>query len=211
MPRGYAGFSRLGRPLLIGAAPRGGAFGAPESGVFLRPMPSPPLSDGVSAVLRSDATAALAALMVIAGAHRDIFAWAARMVCGEPPAEAEPPPKLHSNGNGANRVARHPSKVNGRVARGSADSRLAKRDAADHALVEVMKANPDDPLGAWAQAIDRSRSATVSALKRLKAAGLAESVERRWRLVEEPPPKEPPPKWVKPVRGADKAEYAHLT
>ena len=47
-------------------------------------MPSPPLSDGVSAVLRSDATAALAALMVIANAHKEVWAWAARMIRVEP-------------------------------------------------------------------------------------------------------------------------------
>ena len=60
-------------------------------------MPTP-LPDSVSATLRSDPTAALGALMVIAGAHAELFSWAARMVCDATPAarastNAQPQPK----------------------------------------------------------------------------------------------------------------------
>jgi hypothetical protein len=54
-------------------------------------MPTP-IPDPLSSVLRSDSTAALAALMVIASAHRDLFNWAVRMVGAEPPAKVEPRP-----------------------------------------------------------------------------------------------------------------------
>ena len=40
----------------------------------------PPLSASVVAVLRYDATAALAALLVISAAHKQIFEWAARVM-----------------------------------------------------------------------------------------------------------------------------------
>jgi len=54
-------------------------------------MPTP-LPEALSSILRTDSTAALAALMVIANAHREIFAWAARMFGAEPPGKAEPKP-----------------------------------------------------------------------------------------------------------------------
>ena len=60
-------------------------------------MPTP-LPDSVSATLRSDSTAALAALMVIAGAHAELFSWAARMVCDATPARVEPPPPKRRKG-----------------------------------------------------------------------------------------------------------------
>jgi hypothetical protein len=59
--------------------------------------------------------------------------------------------------------------------------------------------------------IGKSRSSVVTALHRLQDAGLVESVDRKWRLVEETAPKEPPPKWVSPVRGNDRAAHSHLT
>ena len=52
-------------------------------------MPAP-LSDSLSSVLRTDSTAALAALIVIANAHKDLFAWAVRMIRAEPPVEPKP-------------------------------------------------------------------------------------------------------------------------
>jgi len=48
-------------------------------------------------------------------------------------------------------------------------------------------------------------------LKRLRDAGKAESVEGKWRLTEEPAPREPPPRWTTPLRGTDLAATAHLT
>jgi hypothetical protein len=56
--------------------------------------------------------------------------------------------------------------------------------------------------------IGKSRSSDVSALKRLGAAGLAESLEGKWKLTEEPAPREVPPKWAAPLSGAHRA-HAH--
>jgi hypothetical protein len=55
---------------------------------------STPIPDNVSATLRSDPTAALGALMVIARAHAELFSWVARMVCdATSAARIEPQPK----------------------------------------------------------------------------------------------------------------------
>ena len=70
---------------------------------------------------------------------------------------------------------------------------------------------PGGSIGDWAAAIGKSRSSTVSALHRLRDAGLVESVGGKWRLIEEPAPREPAPKWVAPVRGTDRAQQHHLT
>ena len=41
---------------------------------------------------------------------------------------------------------------------------------------------PEAMIGDWAEAIGKSRSSTLSALKRLRDADLAESIEGKWRL-----------------------------
>jgi hypothetical protein len=74
-----------------------------------------------------------------------------------------------------------------------------------------MRSGPDGAINDWATAIGKSRSSTVSALHRLRDAGLAESVEGEWRLTEEPAPREPAPRWTAPVRGTDRAQQHHLT
>jgi hypothetical protein len=61
-----------------------------------------------------------------------------------------------------------------------------------------MKANPGASIGELATAIGKSRTSTVTALHRLREAGLAESVDRVWSLVEPIGPK-PTPKWVAPL------------
>jgi hypothetical protein len=61
-----------------------------------------------------------------------------------------------------------------------------------------MKANPSANIAAPATAIGKSRTSTVSALHRLRDAGLAESLSRIWTLTEPPPPKETP-RWTAPV------------
>jgi hypothetical protein len=70
-----------------------------------------------------------------------------------------------------------------------------------------MKANPDARIAEWAAAIGKSRTSTVSALHRLRAAGLADSAGRVWRLTDPAeiaaltergrPPKEAP-RWTTP-------------
>jgi hypothetical protein len=62
-------------------------------------------------------------------------------------------------------------------------------------LAEAMKANPDAQIATLAAEIGKSRTSTVSALCRLREAGLAESVDRVWTLVESPPSKEGP-RWI---------------
>ena len=65
------------------------------------------------------------------------------------------------------------------------------RDRDDQSLLEAMRSAPDALIGEWAEAIGKSRSSVLSALKRLRDAGLAESVGGKWKLAEELPPREP--------------------
>ena len=176
-------------------------------------MPTP-IPDPLSSVLRSDSTAALAALMVIASAHRDLFNWAARMVGAEPPAKIEPKPnskakrRPHAHKpNGASR----PAKANRSGADAYHQRQRKARDRDDQALLEAMRSAPDALIGDWAKAIGKSRSSTLSALKRLRDAGPAESLEGKWRLTKPDAPREPAPKWIAPVRGTDRAAHHHLT
>ena len=164
-------------------------------------MPSP-LPDSISATLRSDSTAALAALMVIAGAHAELFAWAARMVPGAAPAKAPiPPPKPKRDAGEPQGASRKPS--NG------ADAYLAlrreARDRDDESLLKAMRETPTSPIGDWAATIGKSRSSVISALHRLRDAGLVESVEGKWTLAgtDEPEsPREPAPRWVAPLHAS---------
>ena len=70
-----------------------------------------------------------------------------------------------------------------------------------------MRDSPEGPIGAWAATVGKCRSSAVAALHRLRGAGLADSVEGKWRLTEEPVPREPPPKWVAPLSAA---AHAHV-
>jgi hypothetical protein len=54
---------------------------------------STPLPDAVSVLLRTSATAAMGALMLISVSHRQLFSWAARMIGGDESAKEERPPK----------------------------------------------------------------------------------------------------------------------
>ena len=153
-----------------------------------------PLPDQVSVLLRSSPTAAIAALLLISTSHRGLLDWFSRTVAPEPQPQARP------KANGAPRRAR---KANGhRKPRNNGDdSRLVKREADDQALVIVMRSNPDGSIGDWSQTIHKSRTSTVSALHRLREAGLAESAEGKWKLTEELPPREPAQPWIPPLKG----------
>ena len=149
-------------------------------------MSIPPLSAEVAAILRSDSTAALGALMVIGGSNPELLTWAARNGF----AEEEPRPELRRRRysrkvNSCSRRRR--SKLNG------GDCRLARRDRDDENLLQAMRDSPDGPINDWAAAIGKSRSSTVTALHRLRDADLAESVEGKWRLTAPPEPHEPAP------------------
>ena len=178
-----------------------------------------PLPDSVSVLLRSSSTAAMAALLLISTSHRGLLDWFSRTVCGDAPAadlELQPRPKPRSNTR-LPRGGKSPrrAKSNGvhREPHGNgADPRRAKRDADDAALVEAMRVDPAGPLGAWSVAIGKSRTSVVSALHRLKDAGLVANEDRVWRLVVDgPPPRDPSPKWVAPLKGKDRASSVHLT
>jgi hypothetical protein len=163
-------------------------------------MPSPPLSEAFAAILKTDATAALGALMVIANAHKEVFAWTVRMI------GAEPSPKLNGNGADPHR-AKRPRRLK---PRGNVylAGRRARRDADDLALVEALRTSPDATIPEWAATIGKSKSSVVSALKRLEEAGSVEHDRGRWRVAG---PKEPPPRWTKPLSGAERAHQVHLT
>jgi hypothetical protein len=161
--------------------------------------------DAFAAAL-SDRTTALAAAFIIATRHPEILRWAARTVCGDAPGDIGPP-KPRARG-----ASPRPRKPNG-GARKSPDKdaylgrRREARDADDQALVNVMRSNREGSINDWATTIGKSRTSCVSGLHRLRAAGLAESVEGRWKLTEEPAPREPAPRWVKPPSAV--REHAH--
>jgi DNA-binding transcriptional ArsR family regulator len=87
------------------------------------------------------------------------------------------------------------------------DRRRAQRDRDDEALIEAMKIG--GAIGDLAQAIGKSRSSTVTALGRLRDAGLAESVEGKWRPVEAKAPRAS--RWVEPVSAAARDHRAHVS
>jgi hypothetical protein len=61
-----------------------------------------------------------------------------------------------------------------------------------------MKANPGANIAALGTAMGKSRTSTVSALRPLRDAGLAESKDRGWTLTEPTAPKETA-RWIEPV------------
>jgi hypothetical protein len=144
------------------------------------------LSDSISDQLKSPATA-LAALLVIANHHRDALLWVARTVGDSP--------------------ARPRGEAPAKSPRSNGDGRRAQRDRDDEALISAMKAAPGGAIGDWAAAIGKSRTSTVAGLHRLRDADLAESVEGKWRLVEEQPAR-PAAGWTEPVSATHRA-HAH--
>jgi hypothetical protein len=160
-----------------------------------------PLSNYIADQLKDSATSALAAALIIGARHPEILQSVARVVgdeasyaCAEDEAGLQP---RRQKANGAARWLAH--KTNGHRKPRSDDHRLEKREADEQALLAAMKADPDGAINDWARAIAKSRTSCVSALHRLRDAGLAESVEGKWRLVEEPAPRGPPPPWTGPL------------
>ena len=161
------------------------------------------LADSIAAAL-SDRTTALAAAFIIGTKHADVLQWVAKTIAlSAADLEPQPKPRLKSNG----RLPRG-GKTPKRTKANGADSRCAKRDADDAALVEAMRVDPAGPLGAWSVAIGKSRTSVVSALHRLKDAGLVANADRTWALVDAP--RESTPPWVSPLRGKARAAVAHL-
>ena len=149
-----------------------------------------PLSDDIAESLK-DPTTALAAAFVIARWHPELMAFAARTMAG--PISQGSPRRRRTKRNGARKD----------------EARLSKRDRTDEALVAEMKSSPDGAIGDWALTIGVSRTTCVSALHRLKNAGLTTSDGKRWRLIEEEAPREPAAKWARPIGGGEKAAERH--
>jgi hypothetical protein len=141
-----------------------------------------PLPDSVIAALRSDETAALAAMLIVGGAFPDILAFAARVLDAPEPHKAAAKPRRPST----------------RSFKSPTGRRRGERERDDERLIAAMKANPNATTGALAEAIGKSRTSTVTALHRLRDAGLAESPDGVWALTEPSAPKETP-RWTAPV------------
>jgi hypothetical protein len=164
----------------------------------------PPLPDTVSILLRSSPTAAMAALLLISTSHRGLLDWFSRTVCAEPePAPAPAPPRRKARASARCGNGHRQPRGNGNDS--YLGRRLAKREADDQALLEALRSNPEGSIGDWATTIGKSRTSCVSGLHRLRNAGLAESVEGKWRLIEEPAPREPPPRWTAPLSATREA------
>lgn len=146
------------------------------------------LSDEIAAALK-DPVNALAAAFVIAHHHDGLLDWVANALRVE-----EPPP------------ARSPRGSNGHAKR----RRPARRDTSDQALVDAMQSSPGATIADLARAIGKNRSSVVSALNRLRVAGLTENASGKWRLTEEPVSRETA-RWVAPIRGHDRSAVSHLT
>ena len=173
-------------------------------------MPQP-LSDAMVATLRTDPCAALAAIMVVASAHAELMAWAQRTL--SPPAVPHETPGANSANEarlGSGLKPRKVAKLNG--GHGAYHDRLrAKRDTDDERLIEAMKQAPEASVREWGRAIGKCRTATVQALHRLRDAGLIESEEGAWALVEastNAQPRPPAPRWVEPLTGGRVARHA---
>jgi biotin operon repressor len=170
-----------------------GAFHKLEPVVIPASMPQEPLSAAFAAILRSDAVAALAAAFILHQPFRRFARVASTMT------EGEQSPKPHGAGNGAVRKRR------------GGDHRREARDRDDEALVAAMRATSGASID-WAGKIGKSRTSVVTALHRLKDAGLAESSEGKWLLVEAPPRgTKPSPRWFEPLKATDRAAHALLT
>jgi hypothetical protein len=169
----------------------------------------PPLPDPVSVLLRSSPTAAIAALLLISTSHRGLLDWFSRTVRAESePAPAPPRRKARGSarcGNGH------------RKPRSDGDDpylgrRRAQRDQDDQALLAALRSNPEGSINDWATTIHKSRTSCVSALHRLRDAGLAKSVEGQWKLVGPEAPRETAAKWIEPLSAtAGRERRAHAS
>jgi hypothetical protein len=212
----------------LAAAAVGGAAQASVVSPFM-----PPLPDAVVATLRTDACAALAAIMIISNAHSELLAWAQRALSPptiDPDTGANVPlaekstheiktPEITS---GTNVPPTLPAKLkplksaNPRVKPGGNGGdeafrarQRAQRDADDERLIEAMRQTPGGSIRRLAATIRKSRSATVASLQRLRDAGVTESEHGTWALAEpQPAPAPKPAGWIEPLSGARVARHA---
>jgi hypothetical protein len=173
----------------------------------------PPLPDTVSILLRSSPTAAMAALLLISTSHRGLLDWFSRTVCAEPGPKSEPapaPPRRKARASARCGNGHRQSRKNGDDPYLS--GRRAQRDRDDEALLAALRSNPEGSIADWATTIGKSRTSCVSALHRLRDAGLAESVEGKWKLVAPEAPRETAAKWIEPLSAtAGRERRAHAS
>ncbi len=163
-----------------------------------------PLPDDVVVRLRSDPTAALAAVLVVVASFPNIVSWAARSFGG--PSH----PKRCAEGGDANGGA-------GRDADDSPPRRRQASDQADQQLLALMRDNPGATITELVRLSGRSRSSIVMSLNRLEEGGLVDhcghgswaAIEDDPDLIDEGPPL--PPRtahWVAPLSGKHVARRA---
>jgi hypothetical protein len=109
---------------------------------------SNPLPDCTVSILRTNETATLAAVLIVAGVFPEIANFAAR-VADAPHASKIDAPKP-------------PRRDRGRAKRGNGRVREAP-DQCDERLIAAMRANPGASIGKLADAIGKSRTTTVTA------------------------------------------------
>ena len=186
-------------------------------------MPQP-LPDAVVAALKTDACAALAAIMIISNAHSELLAWAQRSLSplnagGTPGAEscghkkessaAEHSPMVSSVPSGTPKSSAKRKAAKSKVKPGGNEHgdynarRRAQRDADDDRLIEAMEQAPGASIGALARDLGKSRGAIQAALHRLRDRGLADSDGEQWRLTPGSGARglsaPPPAKWTEPL------------
>jgi hypothetical protein len=163
-----------------------------------------PLSSDVVASLKTDPTAALAAIMIISNAHGELLAWAQRSLsqcCEGISREVAAKTAVHA----AKRFS------NGPRAKGHHSPREAAAEH-DEALLALMRANPNANVTELIRLNGRPRNSTMLSLERLEKGDLVEHQGRgRWvavdpALLEAPAPK--PANWVAPLSSAVKARHA---
>ena len=172
-------------------------------------MPQP-LPDAMVATLKTDPTAALAAIMIISNAHSELLSWAQRSLSPLPvdrdvATNETPGRKANTEVRKANGDAkRHGAKKGARANGHPAPRETAARR--DEALLALMQANPHATVTEIIRMSGRPRNSATLSLERLEKAGLVEHQGRgRWvavdpDLLESPAPK--PAGWIEPLSGA---------
>lgn len=134
-----------------------------------------PLPGDVVVRLRSDPTAALAAVLAVVASFPNIVSWAARSFGGRSP------PKRCVEGGDVNGGA-------GRDKDGSPPRRRQASDQADRQLLALMRDNPGVTITQLVRLSGRSRSLIVMSLKRLEEAGAVEHGGRgSWAAIVDDP------------------------
>lgn len=145
-------------------------------------MPIEPLPDEVVVRLRSDPTAALAAVLVVNAAFPNILSWAARLFG----VQSQPKRSIDGGGGGDGGES-----ADGKDGKDGDDLPPRRREASEHAdqqLLALMRDNPSATIAQLTKLSGRSRSSTVLSLKRLEEAGLVNhGGHGSWAVIEDDP------------------------